>query len=176
MLQLPTKEVVYFVAATVVLYNAASKQQRHYVGHTDDVKWYVQYKYNIMYPIVVLVYSGLPLPLLILAHVCARSIALHPDKITLATGQVAGHDKTAGKVRTRNVLRIRMLSLSFQLRLCACAGARARLELDEPEHAGGARQRRVRARHLVPLVLAPRAYPCRVFTFRWRARRRSPSK
>ena len=40
-LQLPTKEVVYFVAATVVLYDAASKQQRHYVGHTDDIKWYV---------------------------------------------------------------------------------------------------------------------------------------
>lgn len=38
----------------------------------------------------------------------ARSIALHPDKVTVATGQVAGHDKTAGKVCIR-------MSITFQL-------------------------------------------------------------
>ena len=30
---------------------------------------------------------------------CCCSMALHPDKITMATGQVAGHDKREGKVR-----------------------------------------------------------------------------
>ena len=28
----------------------------------------------------------------------AFSIAIHPDKVTIATGQVAGHDKDEGKV------------------------------------------------------------------------------
>lgn len=36
---LPTGEMVYFVAATVVLYNVEEQAQRHYLGHTDDVKW-----------------------------------------------------------------------------------------------------------------------------------------
>ncbi|UYV78229.1 EML1 [Cordylochernes scorpioides] len=34
---LPTGEVVYFVAAVVVLYNVEDQIQRHYLGHTDDV-------------------------------------------------------------------------------------------------------------------------------------------
>ena len=33
--------MVYFIAAVVVLYNVEEQQQRHYLGHTDDVKWYV---------------------------------------------------------------------------------------------------------------------------------------
>ena len=37
--QLPTGEVVYFVAAVAVLYNADDQMQRHYVGHTDDIRW-----------------------------------------------------------------------------------------------------------------------------------------
>ncbi len=37
---LPTGEMVYFIAATVVLYNVEEQMQRHYLGHTDDVKWY----------------------------------------------------------------------------------------------------------------------------------------
>lgn len=37
--QLPTGEIVYFVAAVVVLYNMEIHSQRHYLGHTDDVKW-----------------------------------------------------------------------------------------------------------------------------------------
>uniref|UniRef100_A0A182ITF5 WD_REPEATS_REGION domain-containing protein n=1 Tax=Anopheles atroparvus TaxID=41427 RepID=A0A182ITF5_ANOAO len=36
--QLPTGEMVYFVAAVVILYNMDEHTQRHYLGHTDDVK------------------------------------------------------------------------------------------------------------------------------------------
>lgn len=39
--QLPTGEMVYFVAATVVLYNVDEQSQRHYIGHTDDIKRYI---------------------------------------------------------------------------------------------------------------------------------------
>ncbi|XP_015194736.1 echinoderm microtubule-associated protein-like 1 isoform X2 [Lepisosteus oculatus] len=53
---LPTGETVYFIASVVVLYNVEEQLQRHYTGHTDDVK----------------------------------CLAVHPDKITIATGQVAG--------------------------------------------------------------------------------------
>ncbi|XP_064193239.1 echinoderm microtubule-associated protein-like 1 isoform X3 [Anguilla rostrata] len=53
---LPTGETVYFIASVVVLYNVDEQLQRHYTGHTDDVK----------------------------------CLAVHPDKITMATGQVAG--------------------------------------------------------------------------------------
>lgn len=40
---LPTGEVLYFVAAVAVLYNPDEQTQRHYVGHTDDIKWSVLY-------------------------------------------------------------------------------------------------------------------------------------
>ena len=56
--QLPTGEVVYFMAGVVILHNIDENTQRHYLGHTDDVK----------------------------------SIAIHPDKIRIATGQSAGHN------------------------------------------------------------------------------------
>ena len=36
---LPTGEMIYFVAGVVVLYNVDDQMQRHYTGHTDDVKW-----------------------------------------------------------------------------------------------------------------------------------------
>ena len=36
---LPTGEMIYFIASVVVLYNAEEQAQRHYLGHTDDVKW-----------------------------------------------------------------------------------------------------------------------------------------
>lgn len=36
---LPTGEMVYFVAAVCVLHNVEDQNQRHYLGHTDDVKW-----------------------------------------------------------------------------------------------------------------------------------------
>uniref|UniRef100_A0AAR5P5W5 HELP domain-containing protein n=1 Tax=Dendroctonus ponderosae TaxID=77166 RepID=A0AAR5P5W5_DENPD len=35
---LPTGEMVYFVAAVVVLYNVEEQNQRHYLEHTDDIK------------------------------------------------------------------------------------------------------------------------------------------
>ncbi|KAM6969163.1 echinoderm microtubule-associated protein-like 1 isoform 1-T1 [Tautogolabrus adspersus] len=53
---LPTGETVYFLASVVVLFNVDEQLQRHYTGHTDDIK----------------------------------CLAVHPDKITIATGQVAG--------------------------------------------------------------------------------------
>ncbi|XP_063217797.1 echinoderm microtubule-associated protein-like 2 isoform X3 [Bacillus rossius redtenbacheri] len=60
---LPTGEIVYFVAAAVVLYNVEEQSQRHYLGHTDDVK----------------------------------SLAIHPNKLLVATGQTAGHDRREGR-------------------------------------------------------------------------------
>lgn len=63
--QLPTGEMVYFVAATVVLYNVDEQSQRHYIGHTDDIK----------------------------------SLAIHPNKLLVATGQASGHDRKDALVR-----------------------------------------------------------------------------
>lgn len=54
--QLQTGECVYFVAAVAVLFNSEERTQRHYLGHTDDIK----------------------------------SMAIHPDRIRVATGQCAG--------------------------------------------------------------------------------------
>uniref|UniRef100_UPI00358F089D echinoderm microtubule-associated protein-like 2 isoform X4 n=1 Tax=Myxine glutinosa TaxID=7769 RepID=UPI00358F089D len=56
---LPTGEMVYFIASVVVLYNTEEGSQRHYLGHTDDIK----------------------------------CLAVHPDRITIATGQVVGTSK-----------------------------------------------------------------------------------
>uniref|UniRef100_A0A674N276 EMAP like 2 n=1 Tax=Takifugu rubripes TaxID=31033 RepID=A0A674N276_TAKRU len=56
---LPTGEIVYFNASVVVLYNTEEEQQRHYLGHNDDVK----------------------------------CLCVHPDMVTIATGQVAGNSK-----------------------------------------------------------------------------------
>nr|XP_054759122.1 echinoderm microtubule-associated protein-like 1 isoform X5 [Lytechinus pictus] len=39
---LPTGEIVYFMAAVVILYNVEEQNQRHYMGHNDDVKRLVQ--------------------------------------------------------------------------------------------------------------------------------------
>ncbi|XP_017783168.1 PREDICTED: echinoderm microtubule-associated protein-like 2 isoform X2 [Nicrophorus vespilloides] len=64
---LPTGEMVYFVAAVVVLYNVEEQNQRHYLGHTDDVK----------------------------------SLAIHPNKLLVATGQCAGHDKRDARPHIR---------------------------------------------------------------------------
>ncbi|XP_038141876.1 echinoderm microtubule-associated protein-like 2 isoform X2 [Cyprinodon tularosa] len=56
---LPTGEIVYFNASVVVLYNTEEQQQRHYLGHNNDVK----------------------------------CLSVHPDMVTIATGQVAGNSK-----------------------------------------------------------------------------------
>ncbi|VDL21318.1 unnamed protein product [Hymenolepis diminuta] len=61
---LPTGEIIYFIAAVVVLYNLEQHSQRHYLEHNDDIK----------------------------------CLAVHPDRITIATGQTAGHGKCDGKV------------------------------------------------------------------------------
>ena len=36
---LPTGEMVYFVASVIVLFNAEEHTQRHYLGHTEEIKW-----------------------------------------------------------------------------------------------------------------------------------------
>uniref|UniRef100_A0A1B6EW60 Uncharacterized protein n=1 Tax=Cuerna arida TaxID=1464854 RepID=A0A1B6EW60_9HEMI len=64
---LPTGEIVYFVAAIVVLYNVEEQTQRHYLGHTDDVK----------------------------------CLAIHPNKLLVASGQAAGHDSREGRPHIR---------------------------------------------------------------------------
>lgn len=62
---LPTGEVIYFVASVVVLYNVEEQVQRHYLGHTDDI----------------------------------RCIAIHPNKLVVATGQTASIDRRDRRVR-----------------------------------------------------------------------------
>ncbi|XP_049875343.1 echinoderm microtubule-associated protein-like 2 isoform X3 [Pectinophora gossypiella] len=64
---LPTGEIVYFVAAVVVLFNVEEQCQRHYTGHTDDVK----------------------------------CIAVHPNKLIIASGQCAGHDRLDARPHVR---------------------------------------------------------------------------
>ncbi|VDO01345.1 unnamed protein product [Rodentolepis nana] len=36
---LPTGEIIYFVAAVVVLYHLEQHSQRHYLEHNDAIKW-----------------------------------------------------------------------------------------------------------------------------------------
>ncbi|XP_037293289.1 echinoderm microtubule-associated protein-like 2 isoform X5 [Manduca sexta] len=64
---LPTGEIVYFVAAVVVLFNVEEQCQRHYTGHTDDVK----------------------------------CLAVHPNKLIIASGQCAGHDRLDARPHVR---------------------------------------------------------------------------
>ncbi|KAM4642300.1 echinoderm microtubule-associated protein-like 2 isoform 2-T2 [Discoglossus pictus] len=56
---LPSGELLYFTAAVCVLYDPVAGTQRHYRGHTDDIK----------------------------------SLAVHPDSVTIASGQVAGNSQ-----------------------------------------------------------------------------------
>jgi len=81
--QLETGEMIYFIAATVVLHNLDERTQRHYREHTDDIK----------------------------------SLAIHPDRVTIATGQVTGHHKSEGKAHIRiwnavNLNTIKIIGLS----------------------------------------------------------------
>ncbi|XP_041981397.1 echinoderm microtubule-associated protein-like 2 isoform X2 [Aricia agestis] len=64
---LPTGEIVYFVAGVVVLFNVEEQCQRHYTGHTDDVK----------------------------------CLAVHPNKLVVASGQCAGHDRVDARPHIR---------------------------------------------------------------------------
>ncbi|GJQ81508.1 hypothetical protein Trydic_g14660 [Trypoxylus dichotomus] len=45
---LPTGELVYFVAAVAVLHNVEENTQRHYVGHTDDIKSLTVHPNNVL--------------------------------------------------------------------------------------------------------------------------------
>lgn len=63
---------MYFVAGVVVLFNVEEQCQRHYTGHTDDVK----------------------------------CLAVHPNKLVIASGQCAGHDRLDARVRTLHQLMI----------------------------------------------------------------------
>ncbi|KRT81184.1 translation initiation factor eIF2A, partial [Oryctes borbonicus] len=45
---LPTGELVYFVAAVVVLHNVEENTQRHYIGHTDDIKSLALHPNNVL--------------------------------------------------------------------------------------------------------------------------------
>lgn len=36
---LPSGELLYFVAAVAILYDREEENQRHYVGHTEDIMW-----------------------------------------------------------------------------------------------------------------------------------------
>ncbi|XP_055594510.1 echinoderm microtubule-associated protein-like 2 isoform X2 [Uranotaenia lowii] len=77
--QLPTGEMVYFVAAVVILYNMDEQSQRHYQGHTDDVK----------------------------------SLAVHPNKLLVASGQCGGHDghDTLPHIRVWNSVSLATLNI-----------------------------------------------------------------
>lgn len=81
---LPTGEIVYFVAAVVVLFNVEEQCQRHYTGHTDDVK----------------------------------CIAIHPNKLIIASGQCAGHDRLDARVCTFNLDFVNLISTAmYEFRL-----------------------------------------------------------
>lgn len=86
---LPTGETVYFIASVVVLFNVDEQLQRHYTGHTDDIKWYATLRY--------LHSRGVEKAFSCFHVFLFASLAVHPDKITIATGQVAG-TSSDGKV------------------------------------------------------------------------------
>ncbi|XP_073982208.1 echinoderm microtubule-associated protein-like 2 isoform X3 [Rhodnius prolixus] len=94
---LPTGEMLYFVAAVVVLYNVEEQNQRHYLGHTDDVK----------------------------------CMSIHPNKMLVATGQVAGHDSREGRphVRVWNSVSLATLAViglgDFQGSVCCLSFSKA---------------------------------------------------
>lgn len=90
--QLPTGEMAYFVAAVVVLYNVDEQSQRHYIGHTDDVKRYFFF---------CCAFSFFPFSFDNKQnyYVSFGSLSIHPNKLLVATGQCAGHDRSDAMVR-----------------------------------------------------------------------------
>ncbi|XP_067121912.1 echinoderm microtubule-associated protein-like 2 isoform X1 [Centruroides vittatus] len=62
---LPTGEILYCIASVAILYNVEDQIQRHYLGHTDDIK----------------------------------CMTLHPNKLLVATGQVASIDRRDRRCR-----------------------------------------------------------------------------
>jgi microtubule-associated protein-like 1/2 len=48
-----TGECVYFIASVVVLVNFQEDKQRHYLGHTDDIRWYAKLCPNHLFSVLV---------------------------------------------------------------------------------------------------------------------------
>jgi microtubule-associated protein-like 1/2 len=94
---LPTGEIVYFVAAVVVLFNAEEHSQRHYLGHTEDIK----------------------------------CLAVHPNKLLIATGQATGHDRREGRphIRIWNSVSLQTLHIigvgDFERAVCCISFSKA---------------------------------------------------
>lgn len=95
---LPTGEIVYFIASVVILFNYEERTQRHYLGHTDCVKWWESRDCCASLRLAGLCW-----------HCLFASLAIHPDKIRIATGQIAGVDKD-GRVRTEKWFTSSLLS------------------------------------------------------------------
>lgn len=52
-------------------------------------------------------------------HVCLCSLAIHPDQVRVATGQVAGHDQKEGKVGGQSSMSINItMSIKMDIKKC----------------------------------------------------------
>ena len=83
--------MVYFVAAVGVVYNEEEKSQQFFLGHTDDI---------------IRLYHGRHA--LSSLYSCFNSLALHPEKRLVATGQI-GKDPficvwDSGTLKTESIL------------------------------------------------------------------------
>lgn len=52
------------------------------------------------------------------AHVCLCSLAIHPDQVRVATGQVAGHDQKEGKVGGQSSMSINITMSGYKKTFC----------------------------------------------------------
>jgi hypothetical protein len=78
--QIATGDTVYFIASVVVLVNVQETVQRHYLGHTDDIRWFVAPDISI--------YLSIHFhPILFF------SLTVHPNKIIIASGQTGSPEK-----------------------------------------------------------------------------------
>lgn len=53
-----------------------------------------------------------------LVHVCLCSLAIHPDQVRVATGQVAGHDQKEGKVGGQSSMSINITKSGYKKMFC----------------------------------------------------------
>lgn len=51
-------------------------------------------------------------------HVCLCSLAIHPDQVRVATGQVAGHDQKEGKVGGQSSMSINITMSGYKKMFC----------------------------------------------------------
>lgn len=78
----------------VVLFNVEEQCQRHYTGHTDDVK----------------------------------CLAVHPNKLVVASGQCAGHDRLDARVRgLYGYLQVYFLCCALQFQFLNTEGSGERI-------------------------------------------------